>query len=115
MPVKNGWHSLHRSAWISPPLVERVSKVAPHERVVPRYDVVILDPPSFSSARGRPFSVVRDYQRLVAAAARCTAHRGMLLAATNHAGTTTARFEAWLRDGLEQAHPVHPWIDRLDS
>jgi len=67
------------------------------------FDLVIVDPPTFSSARGRPFSVERDYSRLAEAAARCVSHGGMLLAATNHAGTTDARFDAWLRSGLKMA------------
>jgi 23S rRNA (cytosine1962-C5)-methyltransferase len=64
------------------------------------FDVVVVDPPSFSST---PFSVTRDYPRLVAAAARVVAPGGVLLAATNHAQTSDARFDAWLREGLSQA------------
>ena len=55
-----------------------------------RFDLVIVDPPSFSST---PFSVTRDYSRLVAAAAGVVSRGGCLLAATNHAATTAARFE----------------------
>jgi 23S rRNA (cytosine1962-C5)-methyltransferase len=62
-----------------------------------RFDLVIVDPPSFSST---PFSVSKDYPRLIEAAARVVAPAGMLLAATNHAGTTDVRFEAWIRAGL---------------
>ena len=65
-----------------------------------RFDVVIIDPPSFSST---PFSVTRDYPRLVEAAARTVAPAGILLAATNHAGTSDDRFDAWLRNGLTLA------------
>jgi 23S rRNA (cytosine1962-C5)-methyltransferase len=61
------------------------------------FDVVIVDPPSFSSA---PFSVTRDYPRLVAAAARVVVRGGCLLAATNHAATTEPRFESWIFDGI---------------
>ena len=64
------------------------------------FDVVIVDPPSFSST---PFSVTRDYPRLVEAAARTVAPPGILLAATNHAGTSDDRFEAWLQNGLTLA------------
>jgi 23S rRNA (cytosine1962-C5)-methyltransferase len=64
------------------------------------FDVVIVDPPSFSST---PFSVTRDYPRLVEAAARTVAPAGILLAATNHAGTSDDRFEAWLQNGLTLA------------
>ncbi len=65
-----------------------------------RFDIVIVDPPSFSSS---PFSVVRDYERLVAAAARVVAPAGILLAATNHSSTSDERFEAWLDRGLSHA------------
>ncbi|HEY3060727.1 MAG TPA: class I SAM-dependent methyltransferase [Chloroflexota bacterium] len=64
------------------------------------FDVVVVDPPSFSTSG---FSVERDYARLVSAAARVTSPGGMLLAATNHASTTDNRFEAWLRSGLDSA------------
>lgn len=67
------------------------------------FDLVIVDPPSFSSTRAQTFSVQHDYVRLATAAARCVAHGGMLLAATNHAGTPDARFDAWLRTGLDTA------------
>jgi 23S rRNA (cytosine1962-C5)-methyltransferase len=65
-----------------------------------QFDMVIVDPPSFSST---PFSVTRDYPRLVEAAARVVAPAGILLAATNHAGTSHERFETWLRAGLNAA------------
>jgi 23S rRNA (cytosine1962-C5)-methyltransferase len=65
-----------------------------------RFELVIVDPPSFSST---PFSVTRDYVRLVGAAARVVARGGTLLAATNHAATTEERFDAWIHKGLELA------------
>jgi 23S rRNA (cytosine1962-C5)-methyltransferase len=61
------------------------------------FDLVIVDPPSFSST---PFSVTRDYMRLVALAAAVVARGGTLLAATNHAATTEGRFDRWLFEGL---------------
>jgi 23S rRNA (cytosine1962-C5)-methyltransferase len=64
------------------------------------FDIVIVDPPSFSSS---PFSVTRDYPRLASAAAAVVSPRGVFLAATNHARTSEQRFEAWLRSGLAEA------------
>jgi len=64
------------------------------------FDVVVVDPPSFSST---PFAVTRDYPRLAGAAARVVAPHGVLLAATNHAQTGDARFDAWLDEGLSLA------------
>jgi 23S rRNA (cytosine1962-C5)-methyltransferase len=65
-----------------------------------QFDLVIVDPPSFSST---PFSVTRDYARLVSAAATVVSRGGKLLATTNHAATTDERFDAWLRAGLADA------------
>jgi len=65
-----------------------------------RFDVVVVDPPSFSST---PFSVTRDYPKLIDAAARVVEHAGILVAATNHAGTSDKRFEGWVHAGLESA------------
>jgi 23S rRNA (cytosine1962-C5)-methyltransferase len=77
------------------------------------FDMVIVDPPSFSSTRSEAFSVERDYARLAAAAARVVAPGGILVAATNHAGTSDERFDAWLRNGLQvagrQGHLEHRW------
>jgi 23S rRNA (cytosine1962-C5)-methyltransferase len=64
------------------------------------FDIVVVDPPSFSST---PFSVTRDYVRLAEAAARVVTDGGVLLAATNHTGTTPERFETWLFEGLERS------------
>jgi len=64
------------------------------------FDVVIVDPPSFSST---PFSVTRDYVRLAEMASRVVAPGGQLLAATNHAATSPSRFESWLVAGIERA------------
>jgi 23S rRNA (cytosine1962-C5)-methyltransferase len=64
------------------------------------FDTVIVDPPSFSTT---PFSVTRDYPRLVALAARVVVRDGLLLAATNHAQTSDARFDRWIHAGLAAA------------
>jgi 23S rRNA (cytosine1962-C5)-methyltransferase len=63
------------------------------------FDVVIVDPPTFSST---PFSVTRDYARLVAASARVVSRGGCLLAATNHAATSDGRFHEWIQEGLSR-------------
>jgi 23S rRNA (cytosine1962-C5)-methyltransferase len=75
-----------------------------------RFDLVIVDPPSFSST---PFSITRDYARLVELAARVISPAGILLAAANHAGTSDGRFDSWLRAGLAAAsrsgHLLERW------
>ncbi|MBV9173932.1 MAG: class I SAM-dependent rRNA methyltransferase [Chloroflexi bacterium] len=68
-----------------------------------QFDLVIVDPPSFSTSRTAAFSVERDYARLATLAAQVVAPAGMLLAATNHAGTSDQRFDGWLEAALTAA------------
>jgi 23S rRNA (cytosine1962-C5)-methyltransferase len=50
-----------------------------------RYDLVIIDPPTFSKARGQPWSLARDYPALIAQAAAVLEPDGVLwLAANTH-------------------------------
>ena len=50
-----------------------------------RYDLVIIDPPTFSTARGAPWSLERDYPALIAQAAAVISDGGLLwLAANSH-------------------------------
>lgn len=50
-----------------------------------RYDLIVVDPPTFSTARGQPWALERDYPALIAQAAAVTAENGVLwLAANSH-------------------------------
>lgn len=50
-----------------------------------RYDVVLIDPPTFSTARGSPWTLDRDYPELIAKAAAVIPNDGLLwLAANTH-------------------------------
>jgi 23S rRNA (cytosine1962-C5)-methyltransferase len=50
-----------------------------------RYDVVLIDPPTFSTARGSPWTLDRDYPELIAKAAAVIPTDGLLwLAANTH-------------------------------
>ncbi|MBZ4418941.1 class I SAM-dependent rRNA methyltransferase [Myxococcus sp. RHSTA-1-4] len=67
------------------------------------FDVVVADPPSFSTTRTARFSAARDYAKLAEAAARVVAPGGRLVACCNHAGLPSRRFEAMVAEGLALA------------
>ncbi|WP_426753667.1 class I SAM-dependent rRNA methyltransferase [Myxococcus sp. Y35] len=67
------------------------------------FDIVISDPPSFSTTRSGRFSAARDYARLAEAAARVVSPGGQLVACCNHAGLAARRFEAMVLEGVSQA------------
>jgi 23S rRNA (cytosine1962-C5)-methyltransferase len=68
-----------------------------------RYDVVIVDPPSYSSTKRGRFVAASDYVDLAAAALAVVAPGGKLLACTNHRGIAAARFRRLLFDAARQA------------
>ncbi|MCC6648256.1 MAG: class I SAM-dependent methyltransferase [Polyangiaceae bacterium] len=61
------------------------------------YELVALDPPSFSTTKGARLSVAHDYVALATAAMSALTARGVLFASTNHRGVDARAFEGWLR------------------
>jgi len=92
-----GRHRLRRSA--AQPWLERCAAGPKRER----FDLIILDPPSFSTAKGAVFRAARDYPALATAALRCLAPGGRLLACTSHRGIVRAKFRRQLADGARAA------------
>ena len=66
-----------------------------------RFDLVILDPPSYSTTRESRFSVERDLPALVGQAAKVVQPGGLLVASTNHHQMTPRAFRAKVSEGLE--------------
>ncbi len=85
-----------------------------------RFDLLLLDPPTFSLARGAGFALERDYPALVARACAVVPPGGLLWLASNtravplldlvRQGLTQARREAVLlaQGGLPPDHPTLP-------
>ncbi len=65
-----------------------------------RFELVLLDPPAFSAARGATFAIDRDYPQLVAAACRLLPEAGLLWLACN--ARTSALVEL-AKDGFRRA------------
>ena len=68
-----------------------------------KYDLVILDPPSYSKTRARRFVAADDYPELAASALAVLDRGGRLLACTNHRGISRGRFRKLLAKGAELA------------
>jgi 23S rRNA (cytosine1962-C5)-methyltransferase len=68
-----------------------------------RFDLVILDPPSFAKSRLKRFSVSAHYNDLVALAAPVIASGGTLLACCNHAGLSRSAFLRSIESGVRDA------------
>ncbi len=75
-----------------------------------RFDLVVLDPPSFATTKSSTFRAERDMSRLAELAFRCLAPGGALLASTNLRALDPKAFARTLRASA-QAASVH--IERV--
>ena len=72
-----------------------------------QWDIVILDPPTFSTTkRGRAFQAARDYQELEERAMGVLAPGGTLLCSTNQRTFTADEFEGTLRAAAKRSGRV---------
>ena len=67
------------------------------------FDLVILDPPTFSQAKGVTFTTAKDYVELVQAALQVLDQNGVLCAASNTAKLAEGEFERALGRGANAA------------
>ena len=65
--------------------------------------MVVLDPPSFATARSSRFSAAADYDKLAALAAPVVEPGGLMLACCNQAGLSRRAFLGLLERGLSRA------------
>jgi len=68
-----------------------------------RFDLVIADPPSYSTVKGRRFAASRDYAALAEACARVVAPGGLLLCCSNEARQSRRAFQAACLHGIAAA------------
>jgi 23S rRNA (cytosine1962-C5)-methyltransferase len=68
-----------------------------------RFDLVVLDPPSYSSTKKRRFVAKTDYAELAAEAMALIDAGGALLACVNHRGITQARLRRMLQEAARVA------------
>jgi 23S rRNA (cytosine1962-C5)-methyltransferase len=68
-----------------------------------RFDLVILDPPSYSSVGASRFSTSSDYRPLAAQAMALVSPGGRLLACSNHRQTVRAKLRRWLHEAAREA------------
>lgn len=68
-----------------------------------RFDLVILDPPSYSSTKKRRFVAESDYDDLVELAAKIVAPGGRILASCNHRGLTRSKLRRLVGQGIRAA------------
>ena len=66
-----------------------------------RFDLVIVDPPSYSSTKKRRFVAESDYGDLVAMVSKVLAPHGKVMACCNHRGLSRSKLRRFVAQGLK--------------
>lgn len=65
-----------------------------------RYDVIVLDPPSFARNKKQTFSVAKDYHRLITQSLDILAPNGIVIASTNASNVPLEKFKQQIEKGF---------------
>lgn len=76
------------------------------------FDVIILDPPSFSRSKKRTFSIVKNYGDLLDKAIGCTRKGGVIIASTNYAQINKQKFENIIKKAFDNTGNKYEIIER---
>lgn len=69
-----------------------------------KFDVVILDPPSFARTKKMTFSTAKDYPKLLKDALKITNEGGMIIASTNNASFNMKKFKTFIDKAFKETN-----------
>lgn len=69
-----------------------------------KYDLVILDPPSFATSKNFKFSAEKDYKDLLKQAILITEKNGTILASTNSSAFNMAKFKEFIKQAFNESN-----------
>ena len=68
-----------------------------------KFDVVVLDPPSFARTKKITFSTAKDYPKLLKAALEITEENGVIVASTNNASFNMKKFKTFIAKACKES------------
>lgn len=69
-----------------------------------KFDLVILDPPSFATSKDHRFSAAKDYKDLIKLAVDVTEDEGVIVASTNCATFNMDKFKKFIDQGVKESN-----------
>lgn len=69
-----------------------------------KFDVVVLDPPSFARTKKMTFSTSKDYPKLISDALAITAPKGIIIASTNNASFDMKKFKSFIDKAFKESN-----------
>ncbi|WP_088007732.1 class I SAM-dependent rRNA methyltransferase [Indiicoccus explosivorum] len=67
-----------------------------------KFDVVVLDPPSFARTKKKTFSTSKDYPKLLKDTLKITSDDGLIIASTNNASFSMKKFKSFIHKAFTE-------------
>ena len=81
-------------------------------RHILKFDVVVLDPPSFARTKKMTFSTSKDYPKLIGQAIEITASNGIIIASTNNASFNMKKFKAFIDKAFKEKNKRYKIVEQ---
>lgn len=78
-----------------------------------KFDLVILDPPSFAKSKKFTFSAAKDYKNLLRDAVQITEDQGVIVASTNSSAFDMKRFKTFIDMAFKESHINYKIIEEF--
>lgn len=76
-----------------------------------KYDLVVLDPPSFARTKERTFSTAKDYPKLLIDTIAITEKNGIIVASTNNASFGMKKFKSFIDQAFKETHTRYKIVE----
>jgi 23S rRNA (cytosine1962-C5)-methyltransferase len=78
-----------------------------------KFDMVILDPPSFARSKKMVFSAEKDYKNLLKEAIAITKDQGTLVASTNSSSFNMNKFKSFIDQAFKETNRTYQLVDEF--
>jgi len=83
------------------------------ERKGLKFDLTILDPPSFATSKKRRFSAAKDYKNLLVDAIKITENKGVIIASTNCASFRMNKFKDFVEKAFKETNKKYKIVEEF--
>lgn len=78
-----------------------------------KFDIVIIDPPSFARSKKHTFSVIKDYVSLLKDAIQLTEENGVIVASTNYSNFDMNKFKFFIAKAFKESNRNYVIIEEF--
>lgn len=78
-----------------------------------KFDMVILDPPSFAKSKKFTFSAIKDYKNLLKDTIPITEDKGIIVASTNSSAFDMKRFKQFIDGAFKESHVKYTILEQF--